>query len=77
MTCREFVQLLLEHVDGELPSSVDELIREHAGDCPPCGDYLDGYRAVPELSRRCCEESTGEIPDELVSSILQAVRSRV
>jgi anti-sigma factor RsiW len=52
MTCREFVELLLEFLSGELTADQSQRIKEHLDACPPCVAILQTYRITIELTRR-------------------------
>jgi predicted anti-sigma-YlaC factor YlaD len=49
VACREFVELVTEHLEGTLPDEVDRAIREHLALCDPCVQYLDQIRATASL----------------------------
>ena len=40
MTCREFVDFIMEYLDGELPSDVHTPFERHIALCPACDRYL-------------------------------------
>ena len=46
MTCHEFRQAALALTLRELLRAQDEQVRQHAGDCRPCGDWLQGQREL-------------------------------
>ena len=61
-TCLETIDLLDRYVDGTLPADQRALLDSHFEDCPPCGAFLDSYRATPKLARDATEF---EMPDEV------------
>jgi len=79
ITCREFVDFLMQYLDRELVSEQSEAFESHIRDCPPCGVYLDQYRDTIALGKMVCRDPEGpvpeEVPEELVNAIL-AARSR-
>lgn len=78
MNCREFTEFLMAWVDGELPPAAAADFDKHIALCPPCGQYLDSYRATVRMGRALCEDEAGPPPDdppqELVDAILAARR---
>ena len=41
MKCREFVEFLMEYLDGALGDDERRVFEGHIGDCPACVNYLD------------------------------------
>lgn len=70
MTCREFIERLLDYHAGELPPDAVALFREHFAECPPCLAYLDSYERTVKLCRGCAEASLPEVPEDLIRAIL-------
>jgi mycothiol system anti-sigma-R factor len=74
MNCGECVEHLYEYLDRELTPQVEAEIRQHLGECPPCGQHFDfealflrfvrarcrSQGAPPELKRRILRELFGE-----------------
>ena len=79
MTCREFVETLMEFLDGELRPDRRRPFLRHLAACCDCAAYLDSYRTTVALSRAVCAEPEavgGEpVPRNLIASILAARRS--
>jgi len=80
LSCREFVDFLMEYLDGELGEGERRVFEAHIGDCTPCGTYLETYRETVRLGRSVCRESADpatdpvpeDVPEELVRAILAA-----
>jgi anti-sigma factor RsiW len=77
MNCKEFVEFLMDYLEGGLDSSQRVTFEEHMVDCPGCVTYLDTYRDTIRLGREClCDPPDGPVPDdvpeELVAAILAA-----
>ena len=66
IACREFVELVTDHLEGTLPGEVDQAVREHLELCEPCVLYLEQMRATVRL--------TGTLP---APSLPPAARSRL
>jgi predicted anti-sigma-YlaC factor YlaD len=57
MTCKEFVELVTEYLEGTL--SGDERVRfdDHMVECPWCSQYLEQMRVTIQTVGRVDEES--------------------
>jgi hypothetical protein len=49
VACREFVELVTEHLDGSLPDELEQAIAAHLELCGPCVEYLDQMRGTIAL----------------------------
>lgn len=78
MTCREVADFLGDYVSGALEADVRAQFDRHLAVCPNCRAYLATYRSAIEVGRRAFAnayaEAQTEVPAELVSAILDAVR---
>ncbi len=78
MTCREFVDFLMDYLSNELPDGTLRNFEWHLNACPNCVRYLDSYRATITLSRTAFavreDEPPTEVPEELIQAILAAQR---
>jgi anti-sigma factor RsiW len=78
MTCREVADFLADYVSGALAADVRAQFDRHLSVCPNCRAYLATYRTTIELGRRAFATPDAdvqtEVPAELVSAILNAVR---
>jgi anti-sigma factor RsiW len=78
MTCREVADFLAAYVSGTLAADVRAQFDRHLAVCPNCRAYLATYRAAIEVGRRAFaapdDDAQTEVPAELVSAIMDAVR---
>jgi anti-sigma factor RsiW len=77
MNCKEFVEFLMEYLEGGLPVSERSTFEAHMVDCPGCETYLETYGETIRLGREClCDPPDGpvpgDVPEELVTAILAA-----
>jgi anti-sigma factor RsiW len=73
VTCRDFADVLLDYVEAELPRETRWRFEEHMAICPDCAQYLQHYTDTITAGRRAlADDLPAEVPDELVSAILQA-----
>jgi anti-sigma factor RsiW len=49
VACREFVELVTEHLEGALPPDLERAVDEHLALCDPCVEYLDQLRGTVRL----------------------------
>src|SRR4051794_2753955 len=49
VACREFVELVTEHLEGTLSPDLDQAIAAHLDLCDPCVEYLDQMRGTVTL----------------------------
>ncbi len=73
MNCREFVEVLMAYLDGELSAEQVAAFRQHIDACPPCVDYLDTYQATVQLGQQVCRDPEGPIPDDVPEGLVAAV----
>lgn len=72
-TCKELIAFLDDYQDGTLPSAQRAAFEEHLRICPPCVQYLHGYRKAAELGKAALKSPCDEpAPDHLVRAILDA-----
>ena len=75
MKCREFVEFVMEYLDGTRGESERRVFEEHVELCPPCVNYLTSYRETVRLGHSVCapdDEIPSDVPEELVQAILSA-----
>ncbi len=57
LTCREFVELVTEYLEGALPAGDRQRFEEHLALCPGCETYLGQMRQTVALLGQVTEES--------------------
>lgn len=66
VTCREITELLVDYVDGSLPSEECQRLEAHLCGCRTCDHFLQSYRVTILLTRRLpCEA----LPPELTARL--------
>lgn len=80
MTCREFINFLLDYMSGELSEAERTTFDEHLAMCEPCVAYLKNYQSTVEVGRIVSAELDdplpSDVPEDLVKAILAAKQSR-
>jgi anti-sigma factor RsiW len=76
MTCREFVEFLMNYLDEALPEEQRVTFDAHMDECPGCVAYLDSYRETIRLGKCLCDDPEtdfpADVPEKLVAAILAA-----
>ncbi len=75
MTCKDFIEFLMDYLEGELPKSQQDLFEEHLEVCRSCVAYLANYRDVVELSKAALCDPDGPVPEEVPEDLVAAVLS--
>jgi anti-sigma factor RsiW len=80
ITCRTFVEFLLDYLSGELPASERDSFDEHLAACTACVAYMNTYARTIELGKAAFRDPEApvpeNVPEELVSAILASRRPK-
>lgn len=71
LTCREFVEIVTEYLEGTLSPRERERFEAHLAVCPGCQIYLEQIRETIRLSGKLTEDS---ISLDAQSELLRAFR---
>jgi hypothetical protein len=64
VACREFVELVTEHLEGTLPAELEQAIAAHLDLCDPCVEYLEQMRGTVAL--------LGTLPTETLPPVVRS-----
>jgi predicted anti-sigma-YlaC factor YlaD len=67
VACREFVELVTEHLEGALPAALERAIAAHLQLCDPCVEYLEQMRRTVGVLRTL---PTQELPPVVRNELL-------
>jgi len=70
MTCREFIDFLMEYLLGEVDR---ERFDAHLAVCPSCVSYLKTYRQTVALSRTALADLDENLPETPPEELIQAI----
>jgi anti-sigma factor RsiW len=73
LVCASGVDLLMDYLEGVLPSDLSADLEAHVSGCPRCTAFLASYRETPRILR---EASAVTMPPDLEESLLRFLRSR-
>lgn len=80
MTCREFIDFMIDYFEGNLTSRERLEFAEHLAECPDCTAYLLSYEQTIRLSKATSVAPDAplpaDVPEELVQAILASRRQR-
>ena len=75
IACREFVELVTEHLEGLLPEPVEGAIAVHLELCEPCLIYLEQIRATARVLRSLPTPSLAAVrPESAARGVLGPAR---
>jgi anti-sigma factor RsiW len=74
MTCREFIEFLMDYLNDEVPPDERRIFEQHLGVCDACRNYLATYQQSIALAKEAAREQAApsEMPAELMKAILAA-----
>jgi anti-sigma factor RsiW len=75
MTCREFVEFLVDYLSGMLPASVHAEFEEHLAECDDCNIYLKSYEETTKLGKTVFSASDDAIPADVPEKLVRAILS--
>jgi len=73
MTCREFVEFLMNYLDGALSEAQRVTFDAHMDECPGCVAYLDSYRETIRLGKCMCDDPENDFPDDVPEKLVAAI----
>ena len=71
LTCRDFVELVTDYLEGALDQDTRARFEQHIAVCPGCETYLQQMR---ETAARLGEIPVETISDEMQQTLLLALR---
>jgi anti-sigma factor RsiW len=78
VTCRQFVEFLMDYLAGDLPAEQRAAFDEHLEQCSDCVAYLHTYETTIRLGKCICPcpdaPVPAEVPEDLIQAILAALR---
>lgn len=70
LTCRHVAELLIDYVDGSMPTEQRELLKRHLCGCVPCAIYLHTYQDTIRMTKSLPE---APMPKELSERLWAAM----
>ena len=76
MKCKEFIEVILDYLDGMLKDDALATFQSHLDGCKSCDSYLRSYEFCVRLHRGLSQladsDSAQELPPQFVNAILAA-----
>lgn len=76
VACREFVELVTEHLEGTLPERVERAIAEHLELCEPCRLYLEQMRSTARALRGLPQPTLPPVARDRLLDVFTALHGR-
>ena len=73
VTCRTFVEFLMEYMSGGLPESQRDEFDAHLAACVACVAYMKTYAETIELGKAAFKNPDGPLPDEIPEDLVKAI----
>lgn len=77
MTCREFVEFLIDYLDDTLADGVRSDFQNHLAECPGCVAFLNSYQSTIRSSKDaflCDDLAVAEnVPEELIHAVMASL----
>lgn len=79
MTCKTFIEFLLDYLAEELPASQRDEFEAHLAECVACVAYLKTYQQTVTLGKAAFTNLDvpvpSDVPEDLIKGILAARRA--
>lgn len=73
IACVSGVELLMDYLEGVLPSDLHAALDEHVAGCSRCAAFVGSYRDTPRILR---EATAATLPADLEASLRAFLRAR-
>jgi anti-sigma factor RsiW len=73
VNCREFVEFLMDYLEGALPEVQRTTFQVHMDECPTCVTYLETYRETVRLGKELCVDPEGPVPEDVPDRLVEAI----
>ena len=73
VTCRTFVEFLMDYLSGGLPDSQRDEFDAHVAACVACVAYMKTYKETVELGKAAFQDPDSEVPTEVPEDLIKAV----
>ena len=73
VACASGVELLMDFIEGVLPSEVSAALEAHVAGCARCAAFVASYQATPRILR---DATTITLPADIEASLKAFLRAR-
>jgi anti-sigma factor RsiW len=72
LTCRDFVEFIAAHVEGDLDAEERIALEEHLSECTDCVAYLASYQETIALGKAALD-ADGPVPEDVPPRLIEAI----
>jgi anti-sigma factor RsiW len=73
LTCKEFIDFLMEYLGDALPPEERAQFEHHLGECPACVAYLDMYKKAVAIGKAACSPGCDDLPADVPADLVRAI----
>jgi anti-sigma factor RsiW len=73
VTCRDFVEFLIDYFSGDLAAAERAEFEGHLAECPACVAYLETYRETIPLIKAAYTHPEDRVPDKVPEELVRAI----
>ncbi len=73
MTCRTFVEFLMDYLSGGLPPGARDEFDGHLAECTACVAYMKTYKTTVELGKSAFKDLDAEVPRDVPKDLVKAI----
>lgn len=73
ITCREFIEFLMDYIEDDLPQTRREVFEGHISLCPSCHAYLKTYEETVRLGKEAMTTDCNQVPDSVPKDLIAAI----
>ena len=73
ITCRTFVEFLMDYMSGELPEPQKDEFDAHVSACVACVAYMKTYGETVTLGKAAFANPDAPLPDDVPEDLLKAI----
>ena len=73
IACPSGVELLMDYLEGVLPTDVHAALEAHVAGCERCAAFVASYRETPRILR---EATAATLPPDVEASLASFLRAR-
>lgn len=75
ISCREFIEFLIDYVENALPEQQRREFDRHMSMCPACVAYLNTYRQTIAAGKAALGRPEDPLPEEVPADLVKAILS--
>jgi len=73
MTCREFIDFLIDYFEDDLSAREHAEFKDHLVECPDCTEYLKSYAETITLGNAAFADPDAPVPSDVPEVVVQAI----